>query len=278
MSSAFEDFYVLFKRLLVHDEVLLARRLLDCAPWDVRDDPRLADLRLMVDVQLAHVDDPERFWSMYADYGIEKETIPLDWPILPEYSQHARYEAAMALVRPGLKVLDIGSYDGWVTNRAGRAGAHAFGLDASPKMVALANDVAARGRTFARHAVCRFGTDPLPAAFPALYDVVLCMEVYEHVSDTLQLLRQCKDMLAPGGRLMVSTPHGSWLRGIPVSYGPSWDAPHPREHVRAPTPGELEGDLRAAGFRQVEVRSVEVGHPPVCEPIPGQATLIAVAS
>ena len=117
----------------------------------------------------------------------------------------------------------------------------------------------------------------MPRGLPQEFDLVCCMEVYEHCVDTVKLLSQCRDLVAPGGTLMVSTPHGSWLRGIPVSYGPSWDAPHPREHVRAPTPGDLERDLRAAGFHSVVVRSVPVGHPPVCEPIPGQASLVAVA-
>ena len=275
--DAFHALYSLVRRLLEHDEVLRARQVLDACPWDLREDPRVADMRLLVDAQLAHLDDPEKFWSMYADYGIEKETIPLDWPILPEYSQHARFEAAMSLVRPGMTVLDVGSYDGWLTNRAGRAGARAFGVDASAKMVALANRVAHDGQTGARHAVCRFGTDPFPESFPARFDLVSCMEVYEHVLHPVRLLAMCRELVAPGGILVVTTPHGSWLRGQKVDYGPSWDGMHPKEHVRAPVPEELGRDLLAAGFTEASVRSVEVGHPPVCEPIPGQATLVGVA-
>jgi 2-polyprenyl-3-methyl-5-hydroxy-6-metoxy-1,4-benzoquinol methylase len=276
VSSSFEDFYALFKRMLVHDEVLSARELLKIAPWDIREDPRLADLKLMVDVQLAHVDRPDEYWRMYEDYGIEKETIPLLWPILPEYSQFARFEAAMELVRPGMTVLDVGSYDGWFVNRAGLRGARAFGIDASRKMVDLANQVAHDHRTGARFAVARFG-ESFPDSFPGRYDLVVCMELYEHVVDTVSLLSRCAALTVHGGTLMVSTPHGSWLRGMAVDYGPSWDAPHPREHVRAPTPEDLGRDLFAAGARSVEVRSVPVGHPPVCEPIPGQASLIGIA-
>lgn len=277
MDDAFPALYSLIRRLLEHDEVLKARALLrDCVPWDLRQDPRVVDLKLLVDAQLAHLDRPEEYWRMYEDYGIEKETIPLDWPILPEYSQHARFQAAMELVRPGMKVLDVGSYDGWFVNRAGRAGAHAFGIDASHKMVALANQVARDGRTGARFAVCRFGSAPTPESFPSQFDLVVCMEMYEHVEDTLVLLRNLRPLVAPGGALFVSTPHGSWLRGMRVDYGPSWDGMHPKEHVRAPTPEDLEGDLRAF-FRDVTVRSIPVGHPPVCEPVPGQATLVAVA-
>lgn len=272
-----DEFYALFRRLMVHDEVVLARRLLDLAPWDVRDQPVLADMRLMVNAQLRHLDDPEAYWAMYAAYRADVEAVPLPNPILQSYGQFVRFRAALELLTPGCTFLDIGSYDGALTNRAGIFGARAFGVDCSVTGVDLANRKAVEFNTGARHALCRFGLDPLPEGFPAQYDVVSCMEVYEHCPDPGALCRALRALVAPGGVLLLTTPHGSWLRGVGVGYGPRWDQTEPREHVRAPTPLDVGLDLRAAGFESVRVESVENDQSGQPVPIPGQSTLLAVA-
>ncbi|MGL5407258.1 MAG: bifunctional 2-polyprenyl-6-hydroxyphenol methylase/3-demethylubiquinol 3-O-methyltransferase UbiG, partial [Shewanella sp.] len=51
----------------------------------------------------------------------------------------------------------------------------------------------------------------------ALYDVITCMEVLEHVPDPRSLLAACRDMLAPNGDLFLSTLNRtplSWLFAI----------------------------------------------------------------
>ena len=43
------------------------------------------------------------------------------------------------------------------------------------------------------------------------YDVVLCADILEHVRQPEQLLRQARDVLAPGGVLIASVPNfGHW--------------------------------------------------------------------
>jgi SAM-dependent methyltransferase len=51
----------------------------------------------------------------------------------------------------------------------------------------------------------------LPATPPA--DIVLCTEIIEHLdySDTLRLLRSCRELLKPGGVLFVTTPNALFL-------------------------------------------------------------------
>ena len=273
--------YHLVKELLEHDEPLSARAVLDAAPWAVRTSPWVEDMKLVCNAQLAHVDDPELYWRMYGAYWAERESIPLPQPVLPEYSQFQRFRPAMQLVteRPGCTFLDVGSYDGWLTNRAGLAGARSFGVDCSVTGVALANAKAAEFNTGAQHALCRFGLDPLPDHFPQQYEVLSCMEVYEHCPDTGALCRLLRSLVAPGGVCLLTTPHGSWLRGLSgtIGYGPHWDCLQPREHVRAPTPEAVRADLLRAGFASVDVTTWLTDQSAQPEKIHGQATLVVVA-
>ena len=72
-------------------------------------------------------------------------------------------------------------------------------------------------------------------------DLVWCSQVIEHVPDALGLLQECRRVLAPGGRLLLTTPWAHPLRRLrgldPMG-----------QHVRFFTPRSLRLTLTAAGF------------------------------
>ena len=54
-------------------------------------------------------------------------------------------------------------------------------------------------------------------AFPyqnAKFDVVHSSELIEHVKDTMFFLKECKRVLKPGGRMIISTPNLHYWRNI----------------------------------------------------------------
>ncbi len=89
----------------------------------------------------------------------------------------------------------------------------------------------------------------LPARDPALaaerLDTVMCLNVLEHIEDDRGSLRAMRDLLQPGGRLVLLVPA---LRAL---YGTLDEA---LGHFRRYGPGELTAKLGQAGFR---VRHVE---------------------
>jgi SAM-dependent methyltransferase len=55
-------------------------------------------------------------------------------------------------------------------------------------------------------------TQPLGGVEPHSFDVVLCCDVIEHVSNVGGLLDTCRDLLAPGGMLVVTTINATGIK------------------------------------------------------------------
>jgi ubiquinone/menaquinone biosynthesis C-methylase UbiE len=87
------------------------------------------------------------------------------------------------------------------------------------------------------------------------FDLVWCSEVIEHVADTGQWLSEVRRVLAPGGRLLVTTPSHGRVR---VAVGGVERFSEPLgDHLHLYTRGSLRTLLREFGFGEVWVRAVE---------------------
>jgi 2-polyprenyl-3-methyl-5-hydroxy-6-metoxy-1,4-benzoquinol methylase/glycosyltransferase involved in cell wall biosynthesis len=268
---------LLWRELLVHDEVLAAKTILDASPWRVRYHPEVEKMRESTSKMLAHFDDPEKYQSLYRDYLVTAPTFPLHLDVqspeaIPRY-RAVRQTLEAAKGEEKTLYLDIGCGDGWVTNRMARDLPHvaAHGVDWSNSAIKLAVDQADEHKTGARFARVLADVDMswIPKDWPEKYDVVSCLELYEHVKEPLDLLSVLFWTLKPGGRLVLSTPHGSWCQGRQIPWHERWNLETPREHVRAPVPGDLYRELAEVGFRNVRHEIHEIG-----SEIEGQATMI----
>ena len=99
---------------------------------------------------------------------------------------------------------------------------------------------------------------PLPFDDGA-FDLVWASEVIEHVADTARWLSEVRRVLAPGGRLLLTTPSHGRLRvalgGIERFSEPLGD------HLHLYTRRSLRRMLEELGFKQVSVRAA--GGPPL---------------
>jgi SAM-dependent methyltransferase len=77
--------------------------------------------------------------------------------------------------------------------------------------------------------------------------------VIEHVDDPDTVLRECRRLLAPGGRLVLVTPNIESFGH--ARYGRHWLSLDPPRHLRLYTPAALERVVRAAGFASVAART-----------------------
>jgi 2-polyprenyl-6-hydroxyphenyl methylase / 3-demethylubiquinone-9 3-methyltransferase len=106
----------------------------------------------------------------------------------------------------GLRVLDIGCGAGLLCEPLARLGAQMIGVDPSASNIAAARLHADKGHL----AIDYRCTTVEQMDARERFDIVLAMEVIEHVADIGLFLARCAAMLKPGGMMVVSTLNRNW--------------------------------------------------------------------
>ncbi len=103
----------------------------------------------------------------------------------------------------GLRLLDIGCGGGLLSEPMCRLGFQVTGVDASERNIGTASTHAAEQGLDINYR-CATAEQLLAEKIPP-FDVILNMEVIEHVADPGAYLRSCAQLLAPGGIMIVAT-------------------------------------------------------------------------
>jgi 2-polyprenyl-3-methyl-5-hydroxy-6-metoxy-1,4-benzoquinol methylase len=150
---------------------------------------------------------------------------------------------------PG-RVLDAGCGNGAFSFYAARRGNTVLGLTFSDGEVQKDNRRAALLRVSHLVDFRRFDLRQLDQAIDSLgrFDQVICLEVIEHVVNDGKLIRDLAALLAPGGRLLLSTPYEHYRR----LYGETLSASEDGGHVRWGYTHETLQRLFAAAGLKVE--------------------------
>lgn len=101
-----------------------------------------------------------------------------------------------------LRLVDIGCGGGLISEPMCRLGARVTGIDAADRNVAVARLHAERMGLAIDY---RWATAEALRSGGESFDVVLALEVVEHVADPPLFLRCCAELVRPGGLLVVST-------------------------------------------------------------------------
>ncbi|MEP3784165.1 MAG: bifunctional 2-polyprenyl-6-hydroxyphenol methylase/3-demethylubiquinol 3-O-methyltransferase UbiG [Ascidiaceihabitans sp.] len=153
----------------------------------------------------------------------------------------------------GLRVLDIGCGGGLLSEPMARLGAEIVGVDAAERNIPVAQAHAAQSGLDIDY---RFTTAEDMAAAGEQFDVVMNMEVVEHVADPLAYLTACQQLLKPGGLQICSTlnrnPKSYVFAIIGAEHVMRWLPKGTHEWNKFITPDELFDLLAQSGMDPVD--------------------------
>lgn len=145
----------------------------------------------------------------------------------------------------GLSLIDVGCGGGLLAEPMRRMGFAVTAIDASPENIGTARahaepqglDIAYRAAT----------VEQMEAKGAGPFDVVLTMEVIEHVADPEAFIRSCSRLVAPGGMMIVATLNrtlkGLLLGKIAAEYVLGWVPPGTHDWRQFLKPEEIRSML-----------------------------------
>ena len=153
----------------------------------------------------------------------------------------------------GLRLLDIGCGGGLLCEPMARLGFSVTGVDASARNIGVAQTHAEQQglqidyRADTAEALLAQGEPP--------FDVVLNMEVIEHVADPARFLKDCVKLLRPGGLMVVATLNRTLkahaLAIVGAEYVLRWLPRGTHQWDKFVTPEELEAAMAAGGLNRI---------------------------
>lgn len=186
----------------------------------------------------------ERYWSAVGS-GYVGGTDPALQTLFPE------------LVSATTRCLDVGCGDGLAAGRylSEHAGSY-VGVDVSQTAVGKARENGLDARVIDDAAALPFPGDS--------FDLVLCIEVLEHLFEPAQAVREIARVLRPGGQALFQVPNVAHWRhrvdlGLRGRFNPlgdrlSVEEPWRDPHIRFFTPSTLPRMLEALGLRAMTVQ------------------------
>ncbi|MDV3252053.1 bifunctional 2-polyprenyl-6-hydroxyphenol methylase/3-demethylubiquinol 3-O-methyltransferase UbiG [Devosia sp. BK] len=167
------------------------------------------------------------------------------------------------IMRPleGLKIVDIGCGGGLLCEPLTRLGATVTGVDAAQRNITIAKIHAEKSDLDIDY---RVTTSETLATAGDKFDVVLNMEVVEHVDNVPLYMKSCADLVAPGGLMFTATLNRTArayaLAVVGAEYVLRWLPKGTHDWRKFLTPDEIHSLITRNGLKVIEDKGV-VFHP-----------------
>jgi SAM-dependent methyltransferase len=146
------------------------------------------------------------------------------------------------------RILDVGCACGFFIEAALKHGFDAYGIEFSKEAVALA-------REEIRPRITIGDVNLLRERGEDQFDVVVAFDIIEHTQNPLKFLAEIRQILRPGGWLMLATPDtGHFLRYL---MGRRWPMLQPLQHTYLFSKAAMRFALAKAGYENIGVRKAD---------------------
>lgn len=136
--------------------------------------------------------------------------------IIPAIKKHFGIAANDDFGHTSMTIMDVGCGGGLISEPLAKLGALVTGIDASGVSIQVARQHAAGQDLHIDYRHCL--TNDLDPSHQQ-YDVVINAEVVEHVPDQEQLIKECCQLVKPGGLLFLATLNRTWLSWLVAIIG-----------------------------------------------------------
>ena len=156
-----------------------------------------------------------------------------------------------------LKILDIGCGGGLISEPMARLGANVTGIDASEKNIKIAQIHSEENNLKINY----IHSSPERLKEKEVFDIILNLEIIEHVEDVELYVDSCSKLLKKGGLMFTATLNRTVVSYIKAIIGAEyilrWLPIGTHDWNKFIRPEELEKKLSDANFKTIEVKGLE---------------------
>ena len=156
-----------------------------------------------------------------------------------------------------LKILDIGCGGGLISEPMARLGANVTGIDASEKNIKIAQIHSEENNLKINY----INSSPERLKEKEEFDIILNLEIIEHVEDVNLYIDSCSKLLKKGGLMFTATLNRTIVSYIKAIVGAEyilrWLPIGTHDWNKFIRPEELEKKLSIANFKTIEIKGLE---------------------
>ena len=177
--------------------------------------------------------------------------------ILEEISKHFKIKRKKKLFLENLNILDIGCGGGLISEPMARLGAKVTGIDASAKNIKVASLHSKKSNLKIKY----LNSSPEKMSEKEKFDIILNLEIVEHVDNLDLYLLSCKNLLKKDGLMFTATINRTLMSYIKAILGAEyilrWLPIGTHDWNKFVKPEELQKKLDEKNFSTSDIKGLE---------------------
>ncbi len=177
--------------------------------------------------------------------------------ILEEISKHFKIKREKKLFLENLNILDIGCGGGLISEPMARLGANVTGIDASAKNIKVASLHSKKSNLKIKY----INASPEKMGEKEKFDIILNLEIVEHVDNIDLYIQSCKNLLKKNGLMFTATINRTLMSYVKAIIGAEyilrWLPIGTHDWNKFVKPEELQKKLDEKNFSTSDIKGLE---------------------